>query len=242
MNRALRYGSLLGAEGGDIAADRGHQQVVARAGGAVGDFAVAVDVLVAEIELLTQDGDQLVQRCELCGGGALVFEVADQADADAVLVEEVIGAPVPKVAAGVGFAVRAGLLTFPAGAHVEFSVWICLAVADHEVVAEAMLPFAVAEVVAVHALRAGVGSGGVVNDDEFPLAVVDAAGDLNVVGLDGGESGGWVYGFLWGGSLEAYGARDGADRLGGARLQDGRGGRAELDGVRRNAFAAGGEG
>src|SRR4051812_15310717 len=61
--------------------------------GAVGAFAVAVaqDVVGGNVVGLHQVRHQLGHRFELCIGGARDIEVADHADADAVLVEFVIG-------------------------------------------------------------------------------------------------------------------------------------------------------
>src|SRR5688500_3742048 len=91
-----------------------------------GDRAVGHDLRGVDVERAGQEDHQLVQALNLLGAGPAGVEVADQADADAVLV----------VILARGFAVGPVLLAGPAGADLHLAVAAAGAVADDEVVAE----------------------------------------------------------------------------------------------------------
>lgn len=79
----------------------------------------------------------------------------------------------------------AGDLTFPARAEVDSAVLGIHAVADHEVIAEAVVPLAHAPVIVVHALGCVVATGGVVDDDYLPDAGLDSAGRGQIALFEG---------------------------------------------------------
>src|SRR3954471_13176758 len=67
-------------------------EVFAGAGGQVRDAAVGVDAGGGDVVLAAEEADQLGQALHLGGRRRALVEVADQADADAVLVVVVLGA------------------------------------------------------------------------------------------------------------------------------------------------------
>lgn len=117
--------------------------------------------------------DQAAQRRLLLGGRTAAVEVAHKADADAVLVKEIAGAPYAEVAPRSRFAVRAGLLTLPARPHKNLAIRIVHAVADHEVVSQAVPP--TRAMVCIHALGRVLVVGRMVHHDHLPQPAAHAA-------------------------------------------------------------------
>ena len=107
-----------------------------------------------------------------------------------MLVEVVVLSPGAEIAPARALAVCAGDLASPARADVDPAVFGASTVADHEVIAQAVRPFANATVVVVHALGCVVVVGGVMDDDHFPAAGLDSAArdQFALVERDGGLS------------------------------------------------------
>src|SRR5581483_8604521 len=118
------------------------------------DRAVPDDVVARDPVLLHEVLDQVAERGELLRAGNAVVEVADEADADAVLVV--------LLDAGVG-AVDSLVLAQPARADLDLAVRRLRPVADDEVVAEPVLPLP--RVSAVERRRAALVRRRVVDDD-----------------------------------------------------------------------------
>jgi hypothetical protein len=104
------------------------------------------------------------------------FEIPDQTDADAMGVEVVVLPPDAEVAPAATLAVGAGDLASPARADVNLAVFRVDAVADDEVISQAIAPFAHVPVIVVHAFGRVRVVGGVVDDNHVPVAAVDPAG------------------------------------------------------------------
>src|SRR4051812_11993983 len=122
----LLHGLAFGDEDlGGHAANVGDVEVATGALGGLG-VAVADDLVARDVVGLHHVCDELGGRVHLRGRGAIAIEVADEADADGVLVVPVVGSP----------GVRADLLLCPAGADFDQAVGGVGAVADDEVVAE----------------------------------------------------------------------------------------------------------
>lgn len=92
-------------------------------------------------------------------------EVADEADADTVVVEEVVG----------GLAMGPMLLLVPARTNFDETVRRIRAVANHKMVSELVPPVAVS-MMAIERSGTAFGGGAMVNDDRLP-ARVDAPSD-----------------------------------------------------------------
>ena len=142
----------------------------------MGHVAVAVDVRGVDPGSPAQRRHQLFQRRQLFGCRRALLEIPDQADSDAVLVEEIVPPPDAEVAAGVGLAMRARELRLPARSHVHASVLRIAPVTDHEVVAQTVRPVPHVPVVAVHPGRCRDRAGRMMHHDDLPLATFDPPG------------------------------------------------------------------
>lgn len=162
--------------GGEIAAQGAQIQESPGALRAMGHLAVAVDARGGDIHFGAEEGDEFFEDGELPRRGAFFLEVSDQADPDAVVVEEIVGAILAEVLASAGGAVGAVDLAFPARADEDLAVGVVYAIADDEVIAEAVFPVAAVEVPLVHSGGGGVFGGGVMDDDDLPLVAADALG------------------------------------------------------------------
>lgn len=165
------------------------REVPAGAGGLAGNLAVAVDLLARNAGHRRQFIEQVGERGDLARCRTCSLKVADKANADAVLIEEVVRSPRAKEPAGGGLAVRAGYLPAPTVTDEDLTVGIIRPIANHEIVAEAILPAALAAVVAIDGGgRTGLG-GGVVDDDDLPAAAVEPRGHERALDWRGGEAG-----------------------------------------------------
>lgn len=134
---------------------------------------MAVDSAGGDSGLRAEVLDEGGERLELARGRASVLEIADEADADAVVVEEVAWPLHAEVAPRAGLAVGAGFLEAPALSDEDLSVGVVDAIADDEVITEAAVPAAGIAVVVVHACRRVHFAGGVVHNDHLPAAARD---------------------------------------------------------------------
>src|SRR5262249_44222065 len=123
-----------------------------------GQLGVGADGRGRDLVPLLQVGDQGLGRGDLLGCGRCVGEGADQADADAVLVD---------VGVRRAFAMKPVLLVRPAPGDLDLAVGAAGAVADDEVVAAAVPALDLA-MLAVDLLVAPLGLGAVVDYDELP--------------------------------------------------------------------------
>lgn len=129
---------------------------------------MAVDPGRRDACLGAEERDEPLKRGDLPGGRGGFLEVADQADADAVLIEEIVGPPHSEVGTRSAGTVRARDLLPPPRPDVDRSVAVVDAVADDEVVAEAVRPAANPPVVLVHALGRVARRRRVMHDDDLP--------------------------------------------------------------------------
>lgn len=129
---------------------------------------MAVDPGGHDPGLRAEEGDEPFERGDLPGGRGGVFEVADKADSDAVLVEEVVGPPHAEIRSRPAGTVRSLNLLLPARADVDRPVAVVHSVADDEVVPQSVRPAANPPVVFVHALGRIARRRRVVHDDDLP--------------------------------------------------------------------------
>src|SRR5690349_752389 len=100
------------SRGGDLFADAGQVELGAGAVGFARHPAMGVDVGGGDVVLAAEELHEVNKTARLGGGGAVAVEVADEADADAVLVVILVGR----------FAVGAVLLLGPARADLDTAV------------------------------------------------------------------------------------------------------------------------
>ena len=111
---------------------------------------------------LPEPGDECLEAGFLLGRGERLFKVADETDSDGNFVER-------------GAADMASLeLSLPAITDVYFAIGSIDAVADDEVIGEAVLHSTDAAVIMLHAANAVVAVGAVVDDDVLPAVSPDA--------------------------------------------------------------------
>jgi len=117
----------------------------------VRDFAVSVHARRRYSGLRAEKRNQLFQRVQLPLRWRAAFEIADQANADAVLIEEVVRPVHAEIAARAGLAVRSRVLLLPPRAGEHLAICVVHAVADHKVISKTVVPSARVAVIFVHA-------------------------------------------------------------------------------------------
>lgn len=134
------------------------------------------DVFCGDIKLGLQTMNEGLQLRELAVGEWPAIAVANEADADGVLI---------LLSGEVGFAwhVSARLLLVPAVADVNDAIAKAVAVADQEVVTETLV--AHADVLALYGFRIACGLAQMVHDDAGPALAIERLGDLKNR-IDGG--------------------------------------------------------
>ena len=139
------------------AAQSGQVEVFAGALGFSRDAAVGKDLRGGDVEFMAEKPDETGEAAQLFFVGGMIVEVANEADAYAVIVVEAV----------FRLAVGAVFLFFPAEADLDFAITGVGAIADDEVVAEP-IPAALF-VPRIETLGAAFLSSAVMNDDAFPL-------------------------------------------------------------------------
>src|SRR5262249_6761939 len=125
------------------------------------------DVAGLDVVPLAEEADQGLGRRDLPRRGGLPVQVADQADPDPVFVD-VVAAGIP--------AVHALLLVIPALRDLDLAVAATLPVADHEVIAAAVITQDLA-VLAIDLIDIAAGRGAMVEHDVPP-------GPISLVGVE----------------------------------------------------------
>ena len=126
------------------------------------DLLVSMDDRLPALSLshsVAQVGDEFLQCDDLSFGGGVAVEVSDEADAEGDVVEVVAGH------------VTAVDLPDPAVADLDLAVARTVAIADHEVVGQAVLHVPHPEVVDVKDPGVPLTGAAVVDDDIFPSAL-----------------------------------------------------------------------
>lgn len=131
---------------------------------------MSVNIARVNLQLGAERLNELPQHAHLRGRRAAGLKVAAQADADPVLVEVSSLTVDAEVASRPARTVRPLNLPPPARPHVNLPIRIVHAVANHEVVAQPVLPLSHPQVIIVHALRRRDGTVGVMHDDALPVA------------------------------------------------------------------------
>jgi hypothetical protein len=110
---------------------------------------------------ISEESDEFLKGLELLRSWLVVVEIADEADADADVVEVIT------------VNMAAGELNFPAIADFDLSISGGRSVPDDEVVGEAVLHFSDAAVVVVERFRVALSGAAIVDHDVLPASFGD---------------------------------------------------------------------